>query len=244
MNMFVEIPRFGNAKMEISKDEWMNPIKQDVKKGALRYVKNCFPHKGYPWNYGALPQTWESPEVVDKETGLKGDNDPIDAIEIGSKQAHAGEVKQVKVLGALALLDEGETDWKVVVIDVTDPLAEKLNDASDIEKVCPGLIDATRHWFRVYKVPDGKPENQFAFDGELKDRSFALRIIEETHHSWRELMEGRVAPRKEGSYDISMANSTIPGSTGHEASPKSIENATDKCPVDPNSQAPAEVYYV
>lgn len=56
MNMFVEIPRFGNAKMEISKDEWMNPIKQDVKKGALRYVKNCFPHKGYPWNYGALPQ--------------------------------------------------------------------------------------------------------------------------------------------------------------------------------------------
>lgn len=34
----------------------MNPIKQDVKKGALRYVANCFPHHGYIWNYGALPQ--------------------------------------------------------------------------------------------------------------------------------------------------------------------------------------------
>lgn len=56
LNMLVEIPRFGNAKMEVSKDEWMNPIKQDIKKGALRYVKNCFPHRGYPWNYGALPQ--------------------------------------------------------------------------------------------------------------------------------------------------------------------------------------------
>lgn len=56
VNMLVEIPRFGNAKMEVSKDEWMNPIKQDIKKGALRYVKNCFPHRGYPWNYGALPQ--------------------------------------------------------------------------------------------------------------------------------------------------------------------------------------------
>src|ERR1700722_9637025 len=128
---------------------------------------------------------------MDKETGLRGDNDPLDVIEIGSKQARAGEIKQVKVLGALALIDEGETDWKIVVIDVTDALAEKLNDAGDIERVCPGLIDASRHWFRVYKVPDGKPENQFAFNGELKDRSFALRIIEETHEAWKELIEGK-----------------------------------------------------
>lgn len=34
----------------------MNPIKQDIKKGKLRYVRNCFPHKGYLWNYGAFPQ--------------------------------------------------------------------------------------------------------------------------------------------------------------------------------------------
>jgi len=27
----------------------------------------------------------------------------------------------------MALLDEGETDWKVVVIDINDPLAPKLN---------------------------------------------------------------------------------------------------------------------
>lgn len=182
--------------------------------------------------------------MIDKVTGLKGDNDPIDAIEIGSKLAHAGEVKQVKVLGALALLDEGETDWKIVVVDVTDPLAEKLNDASDVEKVCPGLIDATRHWFRVYKVPDGKPENQFAFNGELKDRSFALNIIEETHRSWKELIEGKVSSRKEGSYAISVSNSSIPESPGYDASPRSIEDASEKCPADTSSQAPAEIYYV
>ena len=34
----------------------MNPIKQDVKKGKLRFVRNCFPHHGYIWNYGAFPQ--------------------------------------------------------------------------------------------------------------------------------------------------------------------------------------------
>lgn len=42
--------------MKISKEEFLNPIKQDVKKGKLRYVRNCFPHKGYLWNYGAFPQ--------------------------------------------------------------------------------------------------------------------------------------------------------------------------------------------
>lgn len=42
--------------IQISKEEQLNPIKQDIKKGKLRYVRNCFPHKGYLWNYGAFPQ--------------------------------------------------------------------------------------------------------------------------------------------------------------------------------------------
>ena len=217
-NMFVEIPRFSNAKMEISKEEWMNPVKQDVKKGQLRFVKNCFPHRGYPWNYGALPQTWESPEQVDKATGLKGDNDPIDAVEIGGRVQEPGTVIQVKILGSLALLDEGETDWKVIVIDVTDPLAKHLNDISDLDKHCPGLLEATRHWFRVYKVPDGKPENSFAFEGQAKDRSFTLQVIEETHEAWKGLVQ------KGSAQGISVANVTQSGSSFFEANPKAIED--------------------
>jgi inorganic pyrophosphatase len=56
LNMIVEVPRWTNAKMEISKEESFNPIKQDIKKGRLRFVRNCFPHHGYIWNYGAFPQ--------------------------------------------------------------------------------------------------------------------------------------------------------------------------------------------
>jgi inorganic pyrophosphatase len=94
----------------------MNPIKQDMKKGNLRFVRNVFPFHGYIWNYGCLPQTWESPNIIDSRTGLKGDNDPIDAIEIGQAIATVGQVKQVKILGVLGLLDEGETDWKVFIL--------------------------------------------------------------------------------------------------------------------------------
>lgn len=87
--------------------EILNPIKQDVKKGKPRFVANCFPHHGYIWNYGALPQTWENPEHLTEGTGCKGDNDPIDALEIGYRVAKRGEVLQVKVLGTVALIDEG-----------------------------------------------------------------------------------------------------------------------------------------
>lgn len=38
-----------------------------------------------------------------------------------------GQVIQVKVLGILALIDEGETDWKVIAINVEDPDASSLN---------------------------------------------------------------------------------------------------------------------
>lgn len=42
--------------VQIATKEPMNPIKQDMKKGKLRYVANVFPHHGYIWNYGAIPQ--------------------------------------------------------------------------------------------------------------------------------------------------------------------------------------------
>ena len=177
----------NNVFDQISKEEELNPIKQDVKKGKLRFVRNCFPHKGYLWNYGAFPQvsslktlpatssltllqTWEDPNVVHPETKAKGDNDPLDVCEIGELVATPGQVKQVKVLGVMALLDEDETDWKIIVIDVNDPLAPKLNDVEDVERHLPGLLRASNEWFRIYKIPDGKPENQFAFSGECKNK--------------------------------------------------------------------------
>lgn len=44
------------------------------------------------------------------------------------------------------------------------------SDIGDVQRLKPGYLEATVDWFRRYKVPDGKPENQFAFDGEFKDK--------------------------------------------------------------------------
>ncbi|KAK5790466.1 hypothetical protein VI817_007753 [Penicillium citrinum] len=200
LNMVVEIPRWTNAKQEISKEEFLNPIKQDTKKGKLRFVRNCFPHKGYLWNYGAFPRTWEDPNSVHPETKAKGDNDPLDVCEIGELVGYPGQVKQVKVLGVMALIDEEETDWKVIVIDVNDPLAAKLDDIEDVERHLPGLLRATNEWFRIYKIPDGKPENQFAFSGECKNKKYAADVIHECADAWEKLITGKAAAG-----DISLA---------------------------------------
>ncbi|KAJ8660405.1 hypothetical protein O0I10_003863 [Lichtheimia ornata] len=207
-NMVVEIPRWTNAKVEIATGEAFNPLKQDMKKGKLRFVRNCFPYKGYIWNYGCLPQTWEDPTSVHPDTKARGDNDPIDVCEIGEQIGYPGQVKQVKVLGVMALLDEGETDWKVLAIDVKDPMADKLNDIHDVEKYLPGLIGATRHWFKVYKMPDGKPANKFAFKGACKDKVYATHVIHETHDAWKKLIQGKI-PAKADTHDINVSNITI-----------------------------------
>ncbi|MCJ1338791.1 Inorganic pyrophosphatase [Bachmanniomyces sp. S44760] len=207
LNMVVEIPRWSNGKLEISKEEELNPIKQDVKKGKLRYVRNCFPHHGYLWNYGAFPQTWEDPNVIHPETKAKGDNDPLDVCEIGELVAKPGEIKQVKVLGVMALLDEEETDWKIMVIDINDPLAPKLNDIEDVERHLPGLLRASNEWFRIYKIPDGKPENQFAFSGECKNKKYATDIVRECAEAWERLITGKTHPGK-----VSLKNITVPHS--------------------------------
>lgn len=203
-NMVVEVPRWTNAKMEISKEDKLNPIKQDVKKGKLRFVDNCFPHHGYIWNYGALPQTWEDPDYVDEHTQMKGDNDPLDVCEIGYKVQSRGAVVQVKVLGVMALIDEGETDWKVIAIDVNDPLAKELNDINDVEKHMPGFLKATNEWFKIYKIPTGKPANQFAFDGEAKDKAFALEVIKQANEQWKKLMQ-----RSAADAPLSLLNTTL-----------------------------------
>lgn len=63
----------------------------------------------------------------------------MDVLDISDTVAVTGEIKVVKVLGVVALVDEGETDWKIIAIDIKDPLAAKLDGTPDSAR----LIDAS-----------------------------------------------------------------------------------------------------
>ena len=72
----------------------------------------------------------------------------MDVCEIGEAVSYTGQIKQVKILGIMALIDGGETDWKVIVVDVKDREASRYNDIEDVERQLPGLLRATVEWFR------------------------------------------------------------------------------------------------
>ncbi|KAL9243706.1 hypothetical protein vseg_017562 [Gypsophila vaccaria] len=184
-NFVVEIPKESSAKMEVATDEPYTPIKQDTKKGKLRY----YPYN-INWNYGLLPQTWEDPSLANNEVeGAFGDNDPVDVVEIGEKQRKIGDILKVKPLAALAMIDEGELDWKIIAISLDDPKASLVNDVEDVEKHFPGTLTAIRDWFRDYKIPDGKPANKFGLGNKPASRDYALKVITETNESWAKLVK-------------------------------------------------------
>ena len=76
---------------------------------------------------------------------MQGDNDPVDVVEIGSQQLQTGGVYKVKAIGAYAMIDDGELDWKIVCIRADDPLADRINDIEDAER-CASQLRSRKCW--------------------------------------------------------------------------------------------------
>ena len=75
------------------------------------------------------------------------------------------------------MLDKGETDWKVLTLNVAEASEKNVETMEDMRMVFPELLESVQKFFRVYKVPAGYPENKFAFDGEFQDGDFAREVI-------------------------------------------------------------------
>eukprot|EP00494_Astrolonche_serrata_P028857 UN29124 len=104
--------------METMPKDIETPIQQDDKHDLPRFIKIG----NYPYTYGMFPRTWESGWDADPWTQIPGDTDPMDAIEISGLGAVTGGVYQVKILGGLAMIDDGETDWKIITLSTESDL--------------------------------------------------------------------------------------------------------------------------
>jgi len=174
--MVCEIPKNTTAKMEITYED-NNPIKQDIFNNKPRFFK-----KGIPWNYGAIPQTLESKNHIYDETGLNGDGDPLDVIDISNIKLNVGDVITIKVLGILPLIDEGETDWKIIGININDLRSYKLKDFNDLSKK---EIDDIYDWFINYKLHSKNIKNSVGMNGQIEDLKLAIKIINDCNLHWR-----------------------------------------------------------
>lgn len=188
LHFVCEIPRLTHAKLEIHKGHPPNPLIQDtIGNNRLRFYK----YGESIVNYGAIAQTWENPNLKDPDTGLVGDNDPIDVLQLNSKPCRRGAIQRVRVLGALALVDGGETDWKLLAVDVDDSSELDAKNWRRVDDISEDYLGEIREWFRKYKTAEGKTENIFALDGNALDEKQALRAAQRTHRHWRDLVSGK-----------------------------------------------------
>ena len=77
---------------------------------------------------------------------------------------------------------------QIIAINTEDPFASFLNDIDDVAVYLPGAMESLHRWLKFYKSP---LINSFAFEGRVQNRAFALRIIEETHQDWSNLVQDR-----------------------------------------------------
>jgi len=198
INLVTEIPMYVTAKMEVQKAKLGNVISQDSNSdGSPRYYTYGTPF----FNYGFIPQTWEDPSVM-SPMGNAGDNDPLDVMEVGSSPLPMGSVTPCRVLGSIELIDDGETDHKIICIALSDPDAERIHSMSDLDFIKKGHTEKLKDWLKRYKTSDGKKENNLAQE-EPTSAQEALQIITETHERWRILCG------KTGSY-----TGFLPGANG------------------------------
>lgn len=185
LSFVCEIPRDTRDKVEIHKGVQYNDLRQDLyEDGSLRY----YMYSAAIINYGAIAQTWEDPDHLDEDTGLGGDNDPIDVLQLNEKPCVRGAIQRVRVLGGLALIDEDKTDWKLLVIDVDAKDAPAWHDISDIPVK---RINELREWYRVYPKAEGKPENTYGLNERAVDAKHALSVASKTHELWAMLRNGK-----------------------------------------------------
>jgi len=112
-------------------------------------------------------------------------------VELSGEPLPQGIIVPIKVISVLGMVDEGESDWKIIGIRADHPKLHEIDSMEDANRVLGFDWSACiLDWFQNYKVPDGKPQNSFTHNNKFHDPEMAVEVIEEGHRYWYELMLG------------------------------------------------------
>lgn len=179
-----EIPRGALQKFELQTQLPKNVIRED-EKGSRRLRTFGQP---VPFNYGCFPQTFRDPDEACIICGCCGDDDPLDVIDLSPEAIEVGKIVCCRPLGAVCLIDEGQADWKIIVInsECNDPLASA-RSIEEVEQIAPGRINEALRWIDGLKALSGGG-TKLLF--EIHNAERAVEIIERDHAAWQRLCEG------------------------------------------------------
>jgi inorganic pyrophosphatase len=137
VNVVIEIPAGTNQKWEVNKTngqiEW-----EQVSPDSFRVI-NYLP---YPANYGFVPQT-----LLPKASG--GDGDPVDVFVLGSS-INRERIIQVRIVGIIHMLDNNESDSKLLAINTNDASFD-VNSHEMLINNYTGIVDIIKLWLMNYK---------------------------------------------------------------------------------------------
>jgi len=130
VNAVIEIPLEGISKYEYDKELHV-----------FRLDRNLFSPVHYPGDYGFIPST------------LGDDGDPLDVLVLVDTPSFPGCVQEVRPIGALEMIDQGQGDEKILCVGEGNPRYKDVFDYSDIY---PHILKEITHFFSIYKDLEGK----------------------------------------------------------------------------------------
>jgi inorganic pyrophosphatase len=149
----IEVPKGSKTKYELDKDT-----------GMIRVDRILFSSMQYPANYGFIPRTYCD------------DNDPLDVLVLGQEPVYPLSIIMARPIGVMEMVDQGETDDKIIAVHIHDPEYSHYNALEDLP---PHRMIEIKRFFEDYKALEKKVvvvENFLGHDKaiEIIDESIAL----------------------------------------------------------------------
>jgi inorganic pyrophosphatase len=135
-----EAPRVVNAIIEIPKGSKVK-YELDKQSGLIKVDRVLHSSVVYPHNYGFLPRT------------LCMDGDPMDILVLMQEPVYPGCYLRAKPIGLLRMLDQGESDDKIIAVHMDDP---EVNTYTDIKGLPEHRLKEIKRFFEDYKKNEAK----------------------------------------------------------------------------------------
>jgi inorganic pyrophosphatase len=155
-----KIPNEINVIVEINKGS-KNKYELDKETGLIMLDRVMYTSQDYPFDYGFVPQThWH-------------DGDPLDVVLLTTHPLVPGLLLTARPVGVFDMIDDGESDAKILAVPVKDP---RFNDIKDLNDVNPHTIEEIKHFFETYK----QIQKKTVTIPTIRDAKAALDIVTES----------------------------------------------------------------
>src|SRR5947209_10829660 len=157
-----ECPELVRMIVEIPKNS-ANKYEYDGKLGVFRLDRALYSPVHYPGDYGFIPGT------------LAADGDPMDVLALVEEPSFTGCLIEVRPVGVLNMIDQNETDQKVVSVPNRNPRYDQVHS---LDQIFARVRREIEHFFTIYKELEGRTTATLGWGGPEDARKVILESRE------------------------------------------------------------------